>query len=205
MAKTDKIQKLSLIAESLLKATSVVQQATSAIQQSTLYTAINDLFNTLPLEILSDRRNEPGFEQTGTFLQIIDAAKTAFLNDDRQAIRITTRHVKNDTNGNNHTEATVTFAVEGQSVLLRMVLVEMRESNSWTSELSFLDNPYSFLLNGEPVSPELEAFLLGELEGMADAYITGNLSFPHFDTAADIEAAQALIDKYLPVLVDNAA
>jgi len=205
MTNIDKIQQLSLIAESLLKATSIVQQAATPVLQNTLYTTVNDLFNTLPLDTLSDLRDEPGFEQAGMILQIIDSAKTAFLNDDRQAIRITTTHIDNDANGNDHTAAELIFLAEGQSVSFRMVLVEMRDSNSWTSELSSIDGAYSFLLNGKPVSPELEEFLLEELEGMADAYITGNLSFPHFDTAADIKAAQALIDQYLPVLVDNAA
>lgn len=205
MTNTDKIQQLSLIAESLLKATSIVQKAASPVQQSTLYTAVNDLFETLPLDTLSDLCDEPGFEQSGTILQIMDAAKTAFLNDDRQAIRITTEHIDNDANGNDHTAVTLIFAAEGQTLSFSMTLVEMRDSNAWTSELSSTDNAYSFLFNGESVSSELEEFLLEELEGMADAYIMGNLSFPHFDTATDIDAAQALIDKYLPVLVDNAA
>lgn len=205
MKNTAKIQQLSSIATALLQASVIVDQAALIADPLVVRDARDTLFNMLPMDELSAKIGETGFEQVPDIIACINTASHEFLRGDTQAIRISTAFVKNDHSGNDHTAVTLAFSASAQSVLWTITLVETRDHNAWETEVSTLDDVHRFLFCGEQSTPELYEFLLETLEGVADAYLTQNVNFPYYASTEEVETAQALIAKHQSLLDSLAA
>lgn len=194
-----KIHTLHDISLSLLKSTNIVELA-GMVTPEALRQAADQLFENLGLTTIENKFDAPGFEQAKALLSQIDAAKMAFSNGEKTAIRVTTEHADNDANGNDHTSVNFTFNTGEQQVFLSVALVQIHDDGGWRTELSYLDELHQFILNGEPVSEQLSDALQEALEPISVRIVDGEFDFTNYETSEEVNNARALIAKYQPLL-----
>lgn len=195
----NKIHTLHDISLSLLKATNIVELAEIVTPES-LRQAADQLFEKLGLTSIENQVDAPGFEQANALLSQINAAKIAFSNGEKTAIRVTAEHADNDANGNDHTSVNFTFSENDRQVVLSIALVQIHDDDGWRTELSYQDELHQFTLNGQPVSEQLSEALQQALEPIATLIVDGEFDFTNYETSEEVDNARALIAKYQPLL-----
>lgn len=163
---------------------------------------IRDTFNDIGLTSLKQiiaTAGEPGV--AGDIIEIINQAEAAFADGEPTAIRHTTSHHENDTNGNDHTLHKVCFSANGKTVELRGVSALIRDvSGYFPEESSFNASEGGIWLEGSKVTGEINNAVNAALGSMALALEDDDNTIPYFPTAEAQAVAKALLTKATPLL-----